>query len=62
MEGPYDDGYRACPCFWGSRPARLVRRAAEMLGGGKALDVGCGDGKNAIHLSESGFDVSAFDL
>ena len=62
MEGPYDDGYRACPCFWGSRPARLVRTAAEMLGSGKALDVGCGDGKNAIHLSESGFDVSAFDL
>lgn len=64
MQGLYDDGYAKCPCFWGQEPARLVQKATELLSikKGKALDVGCGDGKNASFLESCGFDVLAFDI
>ena len=28
---------------------------------GKALEIGCGDGRDAIFLAKNGFDVTAFD-
>jgi tellurite methyltransferase len=31
-------------------------------GGGRALDVACGDGRNARYLAELGFDVDAIDI
>ena len=56
--GGYDDGYRNCPCFWGTEPGSLrksccaihvvsVSRASPML------DAGCGEGKNAAFLGYS---------
>ncbi|WP_338702057.1 class I SAM-dependent methyltransferase [Streptomyces sp. Q6] len=30
--------------------------------GGRALDLGCGPGRNAVHLARHGFDVDAVDL
>jgi len=30
--------------------------------GMKALDIGCGEGRNAIYLAEMGLDVDAFDI
>lgn len=35
---------------------------AGVLTGGKALDVACGKGRNALFLSERGFDVVALDI
>jgi tellurite methyltransferase len=63
--GGYDDGYMACPCFWGKEPSSLVRRVGEWLPsvrGLRALDAGCGEGKNAAFLAERGAFVDAFDV
>lgn len=38
-----------------------VLRANPALESCSALDVGCGTGRNAFHLAESGFRVAAFD-
>jgi 2-polyprenyl-3-methyl-5-hydroxy-6-metoxy-1,4-benzoquinol methylase len=57
----YDRGYRDCPCFWGTEPSNLVVRAASMVVSGSAIDVGCGEGKNAAFLARQGFRVQAVD-
>jgi tellurite methyltransferase len=65
MDGGYDAGYRACPCFWGRKPGKLVRRIVELvpdLQGAKVLDVGCGEGKNAAFFARHGCKVTAVDI
>jgi tellurite methyltransferase len=65
MTGGYDEGYRQCPCFWGIGPGRFVRKLFERLEtceGMRALDVGCGEGKNAAFMTEQGVQVDAIDI
>jgi SAM-dependent methyltransferase len=40
----------------------LVEHAALLRGGGRALDVACGDGRNARALARLGYDVDAVDV
>src|SRR2546423_6983044 len=42
-------------------PDVLVVRIAQTLRPGKALDLACGSGRNAIWLAERGWDVTAVD-
>jgi tellurite methyltransferase len=65
MNGGYDDGYQACPCFWGQQPGSLIRTLIDHipdLRGVRILDAGCGEGKNAIYLARRGADVHAIDI
>jgi len=65
MTGGYDEGYTACRCFWGQEPGSYVKRLIEMqpsLAGLKVLDLGCGEGKNAIHFARRGARVTAIDI
>ena len=39
-----------------------VLAAMPYLKGGRALDVGCGTGRNALYLSQNGFEVDAWDV
>lgn len=58
----WDARYRAEPDLWTTEPnAALVELAGE-LEPGRALDVGAGDGRNAIWLATQGWSVSAIDL
>lgn len=43
-------------------PALLAQVIAERPTGGRALDVGCGEGTNAVHLARAGFDVVGLDF
>ncbi len=65
MSGGYDEGYKACPCFWGREPGSLIQRLAEHVStfyGRTVLDAGCGEGKNAIYLAQNGATVRAIDI
>lgn len=60
----YDEGYAQCPRFWGQTPAVLVQKAIDMFASIEqktAIDLGCGDGKNAVALARAGFRVVALD-
>jgi cyclopropane fatty-acyl-phospholipid synthase-like methyltransferase len=63
QDGGYDDGYRACPCFWGKDIGSMIkhylleRDVAKMT----ILDAGCGEGKNAVALAKLGANVTAID-
>ncbi len=50
------DGFRTAPNSF------LVEAAKEIQPGGKALDVGAGMGRNALHLAGLGWHVTAIDL
>jgi SAM-dependent methyltransferase len=60
--GSYDDLYRQIGIVWPDRPGRMVRLACDLLPAGRALDAGCGDGKNADFLASHGWEVTAFDV
>ena len=63
MDGGYDDGYRACPCFWGDKPGSLIVQVMRNYDfkGKRVLDLGCGEGKNAAAIAGAGANVTALD-
>jgi tellurite methyltransferase len=53
------DGFEPFP----DAPAAWLVEHGPLLGGaGRALDVACGDGRNALHLARLGFEVDAVDV
>ncbi|MGV9945632.1 class I SAM-dependent methyltransferase [Rhodococcus aetherivorans] len=58
----WDERYRSRPALWSGEPNRhLVGEAAE-LEPGLALDVGCGEGADAIWLARRGWRVDGVDV
>ncbi len=45
-----------------SPSAEIIRLAGILPQGSNVLDVGCGDGRNALFLAERGFRVDCFDI
>lgn len=52
--------YRAWPPRF--EPSPLLVQYADLLAGGRALDVACGTGRNALFLAEQGYYVDAIDI
>lgn len=53
--------YGGTELVWGSGPNRFVVEEVEGLPSGRALDLACGEGRNAIWLGERGWVVTAVD-
>jgi SAM-dependent methyltransferase len=45
-----------------THPTALLREWLPRLSRGRALDVACGAGRNALYLAANGFDVTALDI
>lgn len=45
-----------------TKPAPLVERFSKDIKIGPVLDIGCGDGRDAVFLARKGFDVTAIDV
>lgn len=57
----WDERYREVELVWGSEPNQFVRRLCERLPVGQALDLGCGEGRNALWLARLGWRVLGVD-
>ncbi|MFG1810352.1 class I SAM-dependent methyltransferase [Streptomyces sp. NPDC049040] len=59
----YADRSRPVPFFAAKPDENLAAYLAQgLIAPGRALDLGCGAGRNALHLASHGFEVDAVDL
>src|SRR3989304_1831152 len=49
-------------CLWGLSPDPLLVKNIEKIPVGKALDLGVGEGRNALYLAHKGFHVTGADV
>jgi tellurite methyltransferase len=64
MANPYDERYARRPYYWGLRPSKLCFQVLQLLPPERPvrlLDIGCGEGRNAVFFARNGYHVSAFD-
>lgn len=61
-DAEWDARYASTEQVWSGRPnGALVAEVAE-LASGRALDVGCGEGADAVWLDRQGWEVTALDV
>ena len=61
----YEKWYEGDGYYWGTEPAGFcdeLMRLCPPSEGKKVLDIGCGEGKDAVYMASKGYEVTAFDL
>ena len=58
----WDRRYAAAELVWSSAANRLFAAEIARLQPGSALDLACGEGRNAVWLAERGWEVTAVDF
>jgi SAM-dependent methyltransferase len=60
----YTDRDKAVPFFKNAPDENLVSYCSRKLiePPGKAMDLGCGPGRNSLYLAQQGFDVTGYDI
>jgi len=58
----WDRRYAGADSVWSLTPNRFLVAEAQNLPAGRALDLACGEGRNAIWLAERGWTVQAVDF
>lgn len=54
--------YAGSELLWTAQPNRLFASEVEGLEGGRALDLACGEGRNAVWLAERGWRTTGVDF
>ncbi|HBS61112.1 MAG TPA: tellurite resistance methyltransferase TehB [Firmicutes bacterium] len=64
--GPYDEEYQKEEYYWGMQPSELAEQIVELIEGDTAhkhlLDIGSGEGRDAIYFAKCGFQVDALEI
>ncbi|EFU43290.1 transcriptional regulator, XRE family protein [Paenibacillus vortex V453] len=61
----YEEEYKTPDYYWGTEPGAACYQVLEMIPPTrriKLLDIGCGEGKDAVFFARNGYDVTAFDI
>ncbi len=61
-QAAWDQRYSGPDLVWGAGPNRFVADEVAALPPGRAVDLGAGEGRNAIWLAERGWQVTAVDF
>jgi len=65
-DNPYDQKYASQEYYWGKKPSAICDRIIEIIRPSsdfrpKLLDLGCGEGRNAVYFAKHGFKVVGLD-
>ena len=65
-DNAYDKKYTGQEYYWGKQPSAICQRVIEIMQPGsdsrlRLLDLGCGEGRNAVYFAKHGFDVVGLD-
>lgn len=58
----WDERYAASELVWSRGPNQFIEAECAGLNPGRAVDLACGEGRNAIWLASSGWQVTAVDF
>jgi SAM-dependent methyltransferase len=58
----WDERYLQSELIWGVKPNQFLEEEVSDLLPGKALDLACGEGRNALWLAQKGWSVTAVDF
>ena len=58
----WDERFKGSEFAFGKEANPFLKKRIHLLPKGKALDIAAGEGRNAVFLSQHGFDVDAIDL
>jgi 2-polyprenyl-3-methyl-5-hydroxy-6-metoxy-1,4-benzoquinol methylase len=58
----WNERYRTPRLVWTAEPNRFLRELGHELAPGRALDLACGEGRNALWLAEQGWTVTGVDF
>lgn len=64
MKNPHDERYNQAEYYWGMRPSEICFRILQLHPPDRPLrllDIGCGEGRNAVFFARNGYHVTAFD-
>lgn len=62
IQAPWDERYSDRDQLWSGQPNNALVAEAAGLRPGRALDVGCGEGADALWLAGQGWEVTALDV
>ena len=60
--GDWNRRYEGPDLLWTARPNRLLVTEVADMTPGRALDLGCGEGRNAVWLATQGWSVTGVDF
>lgn len=65
-KNPYNESYAAEEYYWGKKPSAMCDRVIEIIRPSpefrpRLLDLGCGEGRNAVYFAKQGFEVFGLD-
>ena len=58
----WDKRYAGSELLWSAEPNRFLASEAADLAPGRALDLACGEGRNAVWLAQQGWQVTGVDF
>jgi tellurite methyltransferase len=61
----YEQEYKIPQYYWGIEPSKMCYLVLELMPPTKPiklLDIGCGEGKDAVFFARNGYDVTAIDI